>query len=40
MSTANWPENWSMPIGPGGRDVVFLESGQIKIDQPAGPARP
>ena len=24
-------------IGPGGRDVVFLESGQIKIDQPASP---
>ena len=24
-------------IGPGGRDVVFLESGQIKLDQPASP---
>ena len=25
-------------IGPGGRDVVFLESGQIAIDQPSGPS--
>jgi hypothetical protein len=24
-------------IGPGGRDVVFLESGQLKLDQPTSP---